>query len=499
MAVYFIGLDNGGSKIKAALYNKSGEEIAVSGTSVNAIIRKGGFVERDMTELWDANAQVIRDVIKASGVDPHDIAGIAAAGHGNGIYFIQEDGSPITAGVISTDTRAGDIVNEWLEEGVQKRNIPKTKQILWAGQLVALIAWFAKHELETLKKARWALPPKDYIRFCLTGEVYGEITDMSATNSMDLDAMDYGDSVLEELGILEYKYLLPPLKTSIDVCGHVTPEAAEKTGLIVGTPVMGGMFDCAACCIGSGTNTSDKMSVIAGTWSINSFISKIPVYSENLFMTSVFSLPGYFLTTEGSMTSAGNLDWFVKNFINDESVNPYKFCDKSVQEIKPEDTSVIFMPFIFGTNVNPDAKAGFIGIDASQTKKHMIRAIFEGVVFSHMMHIERLLKFTDKPQKIRISGGATKSKIWIQMFSDALQMPIEVSEAEELGALGVAMCASVGAGVYPDLKTASEAMSHIKYTCNPNPDLKDIYYKKYMIYKDLITSLDKIWHKWREL
>lgn len=499
MAKYFIGLDNGGSKSKAAIYSEKGEEIAVSGARVETVIRKGGFVERDMNELWDVNAQVIRDVLKTSGIDPGDVAGIAVAGHGNGVYFIQEDGTPVTAGVISTDTRAGDIVNQWLADGVQKRNISKTKQILWAGQLISLIAWFARHEPENLKKARWALPPKDYIRFCLTGEVYGEISDMSATSSMDLDIMDYGDSVLEDMGLLEYRYLLPPLKTSIDVCGHITPEAAAKTGLIEGTPVMGGLFDCAACCIGSGITSSDIMSVIAGTWSINSFISKTPVYSEDLFMTSVFCLPGYYLTTEGSMTSAVNLDWFIKNFLADKDVDPYEICDSSVREVEPEDTSVIFLPFIFGTNVNPDAKAGFIGIDASQNKKHMIRAVFEGVVFSAMMHIEKLLNFTDEVKKIRISGGATNSKPWIQMFSDALQMPIEVSEAEELGALGVAMCASVGAGVYPDLKTAAETMSHVKYTCNPDPELKDIYQKKYLIYKDLIMSLDKIWHKWREL
>lgn len=499
MARYYLGLDNGGSKIKAALYSKEGREIAVSGASVDTMIRKGGFVEREMDLLWDANTKVIREVLSQAGVNPKEIAGVAVAGHGNGMYLIQEDGKPATAGIVSTDTRAGDIVSKWQAAGVQSRIISKTKQILWAGQLVSLIAWFEQHQPEVLKKARWALPPKDYIRFRLSGEVYGEITDMSAINAMNLDTMEYDDGVLEELGLGKYKYLLPPIKHATDICGYVTKEAAEQTGLVEGTPVIGGMFDCASCCLASGTTSSENLSVIAGTWSINSFISQTAVYSEDLFMTSVFCLPGYFLSTEGSMTSAGNLEWFIQNFLKNEDARPYEICDESVSSLDPYDTSIIFLPFIYGTNVNPDAKAGFIGIDSSQNRKHMIRAIFEGVVFSSMMHIERLLKFSQKPQKIKISGGATESKLWIQMFADALQMPIEVSEAREMGALGVAMCISVGVGDYPDLFTAVENMSHVRYTCIPNPEYKDIYQKKYSIYKELITNLDNVWQKWRDI
>ena len=106
MARYYLGLDNGGSKTKASLYTPDGKEIAVAGTSANPVIRKGGFVERDSDLLWESNAKVIRDVIAKSGIDPHDIAGVATTGHGNGVYMIGEDGKPTAPGIISTDTRA---------------------------------------------------------------------------------------------------------------------------------------------------------------------------------------------------------------------------------------------------------------------------------------------------------------------------------------------------------------------------------------------------------
>jgi L-xylulokinase len=307
---------------------------------------------------------------------------------------------------------------------------------------------------------------------------------------------------LDDLGVAEYMHVFPPVKLSQEICGHVTQKCAQETGLIESTPVAGGLFDVASCCLSTGVTTTDKISVVAGTWSINSMISKKAVYSKDLFMTSLFCIDDYFISIEGSMTSAGNLEWFINSFLKNEEGkrmdNVYEYCNKAVQSLGPSDSSIIFLPFLYGTNVNADARAAFIGIDGSQNKAHMIRAIYEGVVFSHMMHIERLLEFMERPKVVRISGGATESKVWVQMFADILQMPIEVSAAKELGTLGAAMCVAVAAGDYPDLKAAANHMSRVSYTCQPNNMNKEIYSKKYEIYKALIKGIDPVWKKWRE-
>jgi len=502
MPRYYLGLDNGGSKTKAALYDTDGNEIAVAGALANPEIRRGGFVERDMNRLWETNAQVIRDVIEKSGVKAKDIAGVATTGHGNGVYMIREDGTPAAPGIISTDTRAADIVRDWITKGVQASIIPYTKQTLWAGQPVALIAWFKRHRPEVLKDVRWALGCKDYVRYCLTGEAYGEITDMSAISVMNLETREYDRSILEKLGIAEYMHVFPPVKLSQEICGYVTEKCARETGLLEGTPVAGGLFDVASCCLSTGVTDTDKISVVAGTWSINSMISKKAVYSEDLFMTSLFCIDDYYISIEGSMTSAGNLEWFINSFLTTEEgkrmENVYEYCNRAVQSIEPSENSIIFLPFLYGTNVNAFARAAFIGIDGSQNKAHMIRAIYEGAVFSHMMHIERLLKFMNPPRIVRISGGATESKAWVQIFADVLQMPIEVSAAKELGTLGAAMCVAAAVGDYPNLKAAADSMARVSYVCPPNTANREIYRKKYEIYKALIQGIDPVWKMWRE-
>ena len=323
---------------------------------------------------------------------------------------------------------------------------------------------------------------------------------MSGISGMDLSTREYSDEVLEELGIREYKHLLAPIKKSCDICGYVTEKAAAETGLKPGTPVAGGMFDISACAIANGVTDPSKLCVIAGTWSINEFLSSKPIISKDLFMTCIYCMDDYYLTMEGSMTSASNLEWMVKNFLHEEKVqmegqgkSVYDAVNAMVASVEPEDSSIIFLPFLFGTNINANAKACFLGVSSWHEKKHILRAIYEGVVFSHMAHIEKLFSFGCRPETVRIAGGVAKSEVWVQMFADVLQLPVEVSGIAELGTLGVAMGAGVAVGVFPSLKEAAEAFTRIAFTCQPRTDKKNIYAQKYALYKKIIGSLDKIW------
>ena len=265
---YFIGLDNGGSVTKAGLYDENGNEIAVSNTLAQPITSKVGYVERDSDQLFRANVQCIKDVIEKTGVDLDDIKGVSVTGHGNGLYLVGHDGKPSCNGVISTDTRAADIVTKWYETGVFDRILPLTNQNIWAGQIAPLLAWFKENKKEVLDKSSYAFSCTDFVRFCLTGEAYGEMTNISAANLMNLETKAYDDEVLASFGITEYKYLLPPIRQSHEICGTITPDVAKQTGLAAGTPVIGGLVDFAACPIATGVASPDQLSVTTGTWSI---------------------------------------------------------------------------------------------------------------------------------------------------------------------------------------------------------------------------------------
>lgn len=153
----------------------------------------------------------------------------------------------------------------------------------------------------------------------------------------------------------------------------------------------------------------------------------------------------------------------------------------------------IFLPFLYGSNAHPLGKGAFIGLTTYHNTDHMLRAVYEGVVYSHKTHIDRLLSSRKMPKAIRMAGGAVNSPVWVQMFADILGLPIETVETKELGALGCGMAASIAAGVYKDYKEAAQHMVHVSDRVYPNPERTAIYQKKYEKYRAVSKALDSVW------
>ncbi len=265
MKNYLLGIDNGGTVAKAGLFDLQGRELATAGRKTPMSSPAPGHTERDAESLWQATAEAVREVIERAGAAPGQIACVATAGHGNGLYLVDGDGQPVRPGIVSTDTRAADYVARWNAEGVADAVRPKTMQSLWPGQPNALLAWLQDNEPESLRRAAWALMCKDFIRAKLTGEFFSEETDASATSLMDVGTGRYDDDLLAACGIAGLARLLPPVRRADAICGQVTPRAAGQTGLRAGTPVAGGLFDADACGLAAGIVDERQLQIIAGT------------------------------------------------------------------------------------------------------------------------------------------------------------------------------------------------------------------------------------------
>lgn len=371
-------------------------------------------------------------------------------------------------------------------------------------QPVALLAWLRDNQPQALEQTRYIFAVKDYIRYRITGEAYAEYTDFSGGNLINLVTESYDPELLSLFGLDMCLEKLPPLRRSFDLCGCVTPEASTLTGIPVGTPVAAGMFDVDACGIASGLSSPDELCMIAGTWSINEFISPKPITNGTVSLNSMFCIPGYYLVEESSPTSAGNLEWFIRNLMDGEAAEAkaagksiYDITNEWVASIEPQNCNVIFLPFLNGSNESPLAKGTFVGLTAYHSKRHMLRAVYEGVVFSHLTHIKRLLANRETPEYIRLSGGAANSRVWTQIFADALQIPIQVTAGKELGCLGAAIVAGIASGVYPDYSFAIEQAVHITDTVLPRREYKEIYRQKYETYSAVAHSLNQVWEKFK--
>lgn len=501
MKKYLVGVDNGGTMSKAAVFDLHGRELASVSKATKLLTPKPGYTERDMEEFWQVTAGAIKEVIGKAGISPEQILGVSCTGHGKGLYLWGKDQKPAYNGIISTDTRAHAYISRWNQDGTMEKARKKTFQQLMVSQPCALLAWMKEHEPDVYGNIRWVFEAKDYIRFRLTDRAMGEMTDYSGTNLISLETNSYDAELFELFGILEMQECFPPLCTSNDMCGVVTKEASKATGLLQGTPVAGGMFDIDACALAAGVVDEADLCVIAGTWGINEYLSRTPVKDGSVSMNSIFAMPEYYLIEESSPTSAGNLEWFINSVLNrdkelaeGEGRSLYDELNEMVEAVEAEDSEVVYLPYIFGAPFNPQAKGCFLGLTSFDQKSQMVRALYEGVVFCHYYHIRRLLSSRKGTGCIRLAGGAANSAVWVQMFADVCGLPVITVPVHELGTLGCAMNVAVMSGAYKDYKEAAHHMVPKGRRAEPDMEKHRIYQQKYQRYCAYAEKLDEIWH-----
>ncbi len=494
---YLLGIDNGGSDIKCALFDTQGNEISSYATQVKVSTPEEGFTERDGEEVWQANLAALRNCIREADIDPEDILAIGITAYGNGLVFVDEDIRPVYPIIVSTDSRAEKLVQEFKENGIERKLFPHTRQTLWSAQPALLLPWFKRYKKEILDKTRWILSLKDYLRYKLTSKLYGEITEASSTSLFDQDKRDYDPEVFAILGIEDCFDKMPEVLNSTDIAGCLNKEAAELTGLKEGTPVAAGYFDIDANALASGILSDEELCLIAGTWSINEFLTKEAArdYDRRTNTATISYLPGHFLMEDSSPTSAGNFNWYIEKIIQrynkDLTRNQiYDLCNQMVESRSVFDSSVIFVPFLFSSSSGPDSKAAFFDLSADDDDASLVRAIYEGVVFSSVRHVKNLQRPISSYKSARLSGGITNSKVWSQMMADALQIPIQTLEGSQTGAKGAAIGAGIACGCFKDLEDGVNRMVKEGRLYMPDKGYKGIYQKKYERFEAAIEAID---------
>ncbi|KQU79060.1 xylulose kinase [Mesorhizobium sp. Root102] len=496
MANYILGLDAGNTVIKAILFDLSGRELALAARDGRSSMPKPGHVERDLDELWRNAVSVIGQCIAEAGIDAGEIVAIGCAGHGNGLYALDRVGAPLI-GIQSLDTRAVGIVAEWAKQDVGDRTYAHCLQRPWAAQTPTLLAWLKRFSPALFARIGTVFLCKDFVVNRLTGVRCSDTSDMSGCGLLQMRARRYEPDLLAAYGLGDCTDLLPPVLESADIAGHVSEEVAALTGLRAGTPVVAGLFDVVASAVGSGVTRTGAASVIAGTWSINQVITDEPIRDPSIFMLSTFDRQRY-LAIESSATSAANLEWIVREFLEhggEAGKSPFELCSELVASVDPNSDIPIYHPFLYGSQQNGHARAGFYGIAGWHSRAHLLRALFEGVAFEHKRHVETLHKAGADFDQVVLSGGGSRSTVWPQIFADVLVVPVTVARSRETGALGAAIAAGTGVGIFADYNAGAAAMTAAARHFLPNEAVADAYARRYRLYGEINQAMTPIWER----
>lgn len=311
--------------------------------------------------------------------------------------------------------------------------------------------------------------------------------------------MDYSKELMELYGIEELYHALPKLAGEpTEIIGKVTKKAAEQTGLAEGTPVAAGMMDILACLVGSGATDDGVYTAIAGSWCINETHSKriIPNASSNM----PYLHKGEYLNCSYTGASGSNYEWFTrvlgaraKQDAEERGLSFYQVLDELIGMVPIEKATVFFSPFVAQPSIHVNAKGNFFNLELSTSYADLCYSVAEGVAFIHKYHID-FLKNAGLPLKtIRLTGGIAKSKVWNQIFANVLRAPIVGIDCEETGALGVAIAAGIGAGVYSGYEDAFEKAVKVKEPIYPDESTFEIYDRRYKEWTRINNIMMEYW------
>jgi len=498
MDKYLIGIDLGTSGTKTVLFDEGGRPVASSVIEYPIIQPQNGWAEQSPGHWWDACAVTLRNVIDESGIDPKDVSGIGLSGQMHGLVLLDKDGEVLRNSIIWCDGRTPLECDEITETIGEQRLMEITANPALTGFTAGKILWVRKNEPKLFARVSHILLPKDYLRYKLCGVFATEVSDASGMNLLDVPARKFSLEILGKLNI--DPALMPELYESCEITGYVTEEAAALTGLFPGTPVVGGAGDNAAAAIGTGVVKSGKAFITLGTSGvIFAHSDEVKIDPKSRVHTFCAAVPGAWTVMSCTLSAGGSLQWFRNNFceaeINEaESTgrDVYEIITKQAESVPIGANRLLFLPYLMGERspiLDPFARGVFFGLSGMHTRADMVRAIMEGVVYSQLDCLSVFRELDVPFTQMTATGGGGRSAFWRQMMADVFDCPIGTVTNGEGPALGAAILAGVGTGIYESIPYACDSILNENPPKFPDRERNKSYADFYSLYTGVYSRL----------
>jgi L-xylulokinase len=488
----YIGVDIGLTSAKAAGFDSSGAELFTVRADNPRVAVSIDRQEIDMVGLWDVVSRVLSELTVWLASHDFQPRGIGVTGHGNGLYAVDNNLRPVRPAIASTDNRAEEIVARTTAKDIEAERL-RTGSVPWAGQPSVLLAWLAESEPESFAATAWVLSCKDWITTCLTGAPTADLSDASGCGLVNLSLREYDPTVFERLGLPATTIdKFPRLRASDEIAGSVTAKAAERTGLLMGLPVIAGCMDCIASPIGAGSTQEKDVTIIVGTWAINSVVVPTMMAPPNVTLNALLPEQGLMLAQEDAPTSAANLEWLsgVVTTTVDHVVTPRNLLE-AAESAPAGSEGLIFLPFVHGAPGQRGASGTLLGAKGLHTHAHLARAVAEGVAQYHRVQLETMkssgMILTGGPWTL--AGGGARNPLWAQIFADVIQHPVRRQLGTELGARGVAslVYSALGGNAADWIYETNDSL-----LVHPSENV-DRYSEQARVFDSVLSSMGRVW------
>ena len=492
---YLIGIDIGTSGTKVLAIDEKGNVAATASAEYPLSTPKPLWAEQRADDWWEATCACLQEVLQTVPAD--DVAGVGLSGQMHGLVMLNQSDQVLRPAILWCDQRTQAQCDYITQTVGKKLLVDETANPVVTGFTAPKIIWVRDNEPEIYDQARMHLLPKDYIRFKLTGEFATEVSDASGTSLLNVPERRWSDAVLSKLHI--DKANLPKVYESCEISGKISKLGAAATGLKEGTPVAGGGGDQAAGAVGNGIVQSGIISVTTGTSGVVFAFADSPAVDPDLRVhTFCHAVPNKWHVMGVMLSAGGSLRWYRDTCTHSEkqvaalmNMDPYELITREAATVGAGSEGLLFLPYLTGERTphpDPQARGAFVGLTVRHNKAHMGRAVMEGVAFGLRDSLEILKGMGVSIGNVRASGGGARSDLWRQIQADIFNLPLSTINIDEGPALGVALLAGVGAGLYSSVEEACSTV--IKVTGKtPVSDDAALYEKYYAIYRSLYPAL----------
>ena len=389
----------------------------------------------------------------------------------HGAVMLDEQDRVVRPALIWCDVRTDKQCEELTEKIGADRLIQLTCNPALPNFTLTKFLWVREHEPENWKRVRSVMLPKDYVRFRMTGERAIDVADASGTLLLDVAHRRWSSEMLEATQIDER--ILPKVYESQEVCGKISAEGAAATGLKPGTPVVAGAGDQAAGATGMGIVVPGAVSATIGTSGVVFAATDRPALDpKGRLHTFCHAIPGRWHVMGVTQAAGLSLRWFRDNLGSERGSTNVSL--RKHRKVAPGADGLLWTPYLMGErtpHLDGQARAALVGLTASHTRGHIVRAILEGVAFSLRDSFTIFEEMNVPVRSIRLGGGGARSNLWRQIQADVYGHEVEIVEAEEGAAYGAAILAGVGAALWPSVDAACDAVIRVTQRVAVKPNV----------------------------
>jgi len=493
--MYFLGLDVGTGGSRAIVIDMAGGIAAAATVEHEPFVSPyPGWAEQDPRDWWRASAAAIRAVLME--VDPQSIKAMGLSGQMHGSVLLDQKDEALRPAIIWCDQRTSDQCRAITETVGVERLIEFTCNPALTGFTLPKILWVREHEPEVWQQTRAVLLPKDYVRLQLSGDKATDVADASGTLLFDVSARKWSREMLSATEIDQR--VLPVAYESPEVTGTISAAGNQATGLPKGTPIVAGAGDQAAGAVGMGIIRAGAVSATIGTSGVVFAASDQPALDlQGRVHTFCHALPNRWHVMGVTQGAGLSLRWFRDQFGAgaDDGRDPYERLTDEAAQVPAGADGLLWAPYLMGErtpHLDPNARAALVGLTASHTRAHVVRALLEGVAFSLRDTLEIFREMKVPVNEIRLGGGGARSRLWRQIQADVYAHEVATVKAEEGAAFGAAILAGVGAGAWPSVEAASDAVVRVADRVEQDPDSATLLEQQYARFRMMYPALRSI-------